>query len=455
MNCAEVMENLELSALGALSEDEAAGVKTHVESCAACRQEADRLRGQIEQFRKSLRTDAAEDPSVQPLRQRLQREIWRSRAQARLWAGTRTLRRVAAVIALVAGLLYAGFRIEKGGGKCACESWTQSGIASFVAGDAAYPLVAAQRLYALMEEPDGPHVVALDRRSGSRFWKTSFPVAGSPGSDSRGVYVWNVGASGELQLTALDPKTGKTVWIWNDHSLSPAVPSAMVVSGERLCWSTATGVVAVDSRTGRTAWTRTLSSEALLSVPAADAKRAYVAAGESLYALDLADGKVCWQQFRGGTALSLMPPLVQCDGPTVVMAAGTGDHGVLRSYRADTGELLWQKEATERPRHLLVAEGRVYLRGSQIQAFDGRTGALAWSIPMGGCSPVTVVNDRVYVVEGQDRKGIFAFRADTGQQVWSRQTMSSCSGFVVSGKMGYLNTQDGVLCAVRIFEHSG
>jgi outer membrane protein assembly factor BamB len=123
---------------------------------------------------------------------------------------------------------------------------------------------------------------------------------------------------------------------------------------------------------------------------------------------------------------------------------------VLRSYRADTGVLLWQKEETERPRHLLAAEGRVYLRGSQIQAFDGRTGALAWSVPMGGCSPVTVANDRVYVVEGQDRKGIFAFRTDTGQQVWARQTMSSCSGFVVSGKIGYLSTQEGILRAIAI-----
>ena len=334
---------------------------------------------------------------------------------------------------------------------CACPSWTQAGIASVAGNDTAYPLVTDKEVFALVDEPDGKRLLTMDRRTGSRLWQTSFSVSGFPCSDSRCVYVWNSADSAGLQLTALERRTGKQIWVSDDKSLPRQVKPALVVaSGQRLCWSSADNVIVLDAGTGKRLWTRTLSQDGSLSVPGADSNRLYVASGETLYALNLASGSVCWQRNHDRRGALRPRPLVQYDGGVVVVGFGTTlGRGLLQCYRAKTGESLWQQE-TDSPRHLLAARGKVYVRAGRIQAFDGQTGALAWSVPMGGCSPITMVADRVYVMEGLARKGIFALQADTGQRVWNRQLMSSCSGFMISGKMGYLVTQNGELRAIVI-----
>jgi len=95
----------------------------------------------------------------------------------------------------------------------------------------------------------------------------------------------------------------------------------------------------------------------------------------------------------------------------------------------------------------------VYLRGHWVQALDAQTGDDVWSVAVGGCSPVTIAGDYVYVVGGMDHNGVFVYRADTGRQISAYPLLSSCHAFVVAGQMGYLSTQEGVLHAIPVGGH--
>ena len=180
-----------------------------------------------------------------------------------------------------------------------------------------------------------------------------------------------------------------------------------------------------------------------------------MASASTLYALDVWDGHVHWCSAGRKAALPQIPPLVRCEGDLVVLARDAFDgKGVVTCHDAATGATRWNR-TIETPRHMALADGRVFIRGAHIQALEVRTGHELWSVLMGGCSPIEVSGGCVYTVEGIDRKGIYALRADTGKPVWEERMLSSCSGFSVVGHMGYLSTQDGMLRAVVIRQQRG
>jgi outer membrane protein assembly factor BamB len=450
MNCTQARENVELYALDALSQEDRAAMEQHLKSCAACRAEADQVQSGIAELRPSMRADAIDDPRLYRLRRRIHHEIWARRASARLWF----FGRAAAAILVVSGLWVAWYAVRHGEGvnACACAPWAQSGMSSNSTDGTACPLVVEKRVFALTEDIDGPHLRAMDRRTGAFLWKTAFPVVGAPSVDSERVYVWIPQGAGGLQLVALDSASGTPVWRSDDEA-SPRRRGApqLVVAKGRVGWSQTESVAVLDAHTGRRLWARSVPQEGLLSAAIMDAARLYVASGQALYALDVTDGRVLWRSVHDRPGIALARPIVQSDGNNdIAVALQTSDgRGLLQCHRAGTGASLWT-QATEAPLHLLASRDRVYVRGRQIRAYDVRTGGLVWSVLMGGCSPLVLADDRLYVSEGRERKGIFALRAENGQTVWYRQMLNSCSGFVVAGKMGYLCTLDGSLCAVVI-----
>ncbi len=452
MDCSQIIEKIELNALEKLSGKDAWGLAQHLQACAACRDKSAQLSRHLEQLRQDLREPNFDSPTLQALQQRVRQEIRSERVQNRPRTGWLFLARAAAALVICAGLLCAWQALrKKAAEQSACSSWTKSGVAAVAGNNTPYPLVTDNEVFALIDEPTGKHLVTLDRRTGARLWVTEFPVAGVPCSDSRRVYVWNAANAAELKLTALECRTGAKAWSANDRSVPRQnIPSLAAVSGQTLCWSSAGAVVALDTRTGKHLWTRTPAQNGSLSAPVADSERLYVASGETLYALDLASGNISWQRDHEQQGSFLARPLVQCTAGMVVVGLGTTlGRGLLQCYRADNGADIWRR-ATDSPRHLLAAAGKIYVRSGRIQAFDGQTGAPAWSVPMGGCSPLAMAAGRLYVMEGLERKGIIALQADTGQRVWDNQQMSSCSGCVISGKTGYLVTQQGDLRAIGI-----
>ena len=452
MDCAQAAEYIELNALQALDAKQSRALQQHLAACKTCRVQSEQLALRLEHFRRDLRLPDLASPVLQQLRRRIRREIQTSRVKNGSRIRFLFLARAAAALVICAGLLYAWQTLrKKADEQAAGQSWTKTGIAAVAGNNTPYPLVTEKEIFALIDEPDGKHLVTLDRRTGAHLWKTAFPVCGVPCSDSRRVYVWNGTDASGLQLTALECKTGTKAWIANDRSLPRQInPSLVAVSGQKLCWSTAGNVVALDIHTGKRLWTRTLAQNESLSAPVVDSKRLYVASGETLYALKLESGTVCWQRNHEQRGSFLARPLVQCDAGLVVVGLGTTiGRGLLQCYRAENGEALWMRK-TDTPRHLLACRGKIYVRGASVHAFDEQTGTPAWSVPMGGCSPLAMAANRLYVMEGLERKGIIALQADTGQRVWDNQQMSSCSGFVISGTTGYLVTQQGDLQAIGI-----
>lgn len=453
MNCGELNENLELYELGALAGEEKAAFEAHLQSCPECRGKVRETEKRIEQFKQAMRADAKHDPDLQELRLRVREEFVAGRMAEISSLRRRIFLRLAAIIVICVCLPLAWQAVKgrTGPDKCACRPWMEKGIVSVAATDVAYPLVVDKVIYVLAAEKDGNHLVAMDRRIGSHLWKTPFSVSGLPASDSSRIYVWNSTAPGDLRLTALDHKTGATAWVSDERAfpVQARLPH-IAVAGKHLVIGNAGRLIALSADNGRREWSRTISDDGLVSAPAADSVHVYAASRKMLIALDPGSGDVRWENQHDPDGYSVIPPLAQAGNGIVVVGRAIGPgRGQVQCFSADTGAFIWKQE-TDTPKHLLAAGDRVFVRGGQVQALDAGTGQAIWSVPMGGCSPVTVAGDRVYVVEGRERNGIFALEKNTGERVWDRQLISSCSGFVVAGKMGYLNTQDGVLRAIAL-----
>jgi outer membrane protein assembly factor BamB len=451
MNTTGCPNNLDLYALDGLSPEDAEAIERHLAGCVACRDELARLRGLLG----TLQDAAAEPAAVPPaLRRRLHREIWVARVQERCWSRHPAWLRAAAAVAALFGVgcaVWSAWQAYLGRD----DLWIRSGICTSQPASGCYPVVSGDTVTAV-ESKDGCQVLlGLDRITGRRLWETPFAVRGGLSADRHRVYAWRAESGGQFCLVALDNASGREVWSACGRLACSRRPWPTLATADGVAWSDESRVVLLDAATGITRWTRNISGEGALSVPATDRVNLYVASAQSVQALDPADGHVLWLATDTPSTVPTFPPLVQCDGRTlaVVRHARLG-HGSTSCRDAATGTLRWSRE-TEMPWHLAVGEGRVFLRGTHVCALDGQTGAETWSVAMGGCSPIEVAGGCVYTVEGLDRKGIFALRADTGRQVWAQRMMSSCSGFSVSGRMGYLSTQDGTLRAVSIRQQRG
>jgi len=443
MNCPQ---NLELYVLDALSREERAAVEAHVHACAACRSELAQLQALAGYLRK---------PVPGGLRRRLQREVWLARLREHGWRRQPVWLRVAAMLAVVCGLSSAalsgwGFLRE-----LAAEgnSWTQAGICAVPAANGNYPAVSGSIVVAVEKKGDHQVLLAMDRNIGLRLWESPFAVGGCPAVDEDRVYVWRATTAGRFDLAAVEVGVCRKMWTASEGAaVTCRRPWPTVAACHGVAWCDDCCVTMLDGATGSARWTHSISDEGVMAVPVAGSNRLLVASTRSIQALDAADGHVLWRTADDDASAGWQstPPLAQCEGNLLVVVRTThAGRGLVQCCDAATGALRWSRE-TEMPWHLAVAGGRVFLRGAHIQAWDGETGHTAWSVPMGGCSPIEVDHGRVYTVEGANRKGIYAWRADTGKLVWTQRMLSSCSGFSVAGRMGYLSTQDGLLRAVVI-----
>ena len=290
----------------------------------------------------------------------------------------------------------------------------------------------------------------MDRKTGRHVWESPFEVSGCPSVDGQRVFVWRVAEHDRFGLVAVDIRNGREVWTAAGDAAASRRPWPTIAAFGGVAWSDDSHVVLLDGATGLTRWSHEISDDGALSVPVVNRNGLFVASSRTVQSLAAADGHILWHSDEDTATVRQIPPLVQCDENMLVVVRNTHvGRGMASCRDAATGALLWSREAAM-PWHLVVAEGRVFLRGAHIQALDGQTGSSSWLVPMGGCSPIEVSGGCVYTVDGENHKGLYALRADTGKQVWTQQMISSCSGISVSGKMGYLSTQDGMLRAVVI-----
>lgn len=186
--------------------------------------------------------------------------------------------------------------------------------------------------------------------------------------------------------------------------------------------------------------------------PAVDAHTVYVAAGNTLSAVDRTTAAVRW---RFATTDQLISgPAVTGDLVEVVENGGT-----LHAVDRDTGQERWQtaigpmRFCSSIP--VAPDNGLVYVSGTGLTAIDAATGKVRWRAPapigtgrVGRVSSPAVADGRVFV--GSADGSLYALDADSGEVRWRFAAGSpvSTSPAVVAGVV-YFGNDDGTLFAVR------
>src|SRR6266542_3347905 len=186
------------------------------------------------------------------------------------------------------------------------------------------------------------------------------------------------------KLHALDAATGQELWTFpsdalpGDHAwTSPPVANGVVYFGVNRPIPV---VYAVNATTGQEIWHHTGPVANIVSSPALESDRIYVAFTDgTIRALDATNGQVSWRVTHPGGAYS---------SPA-------------------------------------VAGGRLYIaiHNSGLLALDANTGSELWLAPMPGpqWSSPAVENGRVFVGSRDDHK-LYAFDAVTGNTLWTATT---------------------------------
>lgn len=203
---------------------------------------------------------------------------------------------------------------------------------------------------------------------------------------------------------------------------SVSIPSAPTVSplvaGEAVVVGYLPGIVAAHhAADGRQLWSAALAPEQRL---VADGPLVYVAAGEAIHALRLADGSVAWRSPAG--ALSA-PPLAQ-DGWLL-----TTSGGALSARRAADGTAVWTVESGEQREPSVISGDMIVtpLVDGRLVARELLTGQVRWERRLGG-APGTpaVIGDDVFV--GASDRRFYCVDAVSGEIDWHRRVGATIRG---------------------------
>lgn len=164
------------------------------------------------------------------------------------------------------------------------------------------------------------------------------------------------------------------------------------LAGQRLLFGTETGsLYAVDEKTGRQIWRRTIGSP-VLSTPAILGNRAYFTTWDNaLHSVDLASGRQVWRRDLGRTAgpndyweYYVSSPVL--DGGRLYVGSGSGS---LFAIDPASGKTLWSADAGARVRTTpLVTGGKVIVgtMSGHIIALDRESGRQLWKFATVGAA---------------------------------------------------------------------
>jgi outer membrane protein assembly factor BamB len=450
MDCPCAQDLLEKDALGLLSPEEAAALRTHLEQCPACRCVQATTLSATARFQNVFEKSSDAAPLAK-LRWRVQCAQTQDRRVAQRWNFARRFVRIAACLALIVGvvvLTWSRINDVRRAAGTACRDWQLAGVQPGDADGAAEPLVCGARVFALQQNENGMSLVAVNSRSGERLWRVSAAFEGGLASDGQRVFAWVRGA--DRQMAAYDVATGRLCWQASCPDIAHAVrPQEIVVGGNGVGWGERNTVTWLDARDGQRKWTTAINvGDTLRPKLSAGSGCVVVMGARQVCALSASRGEVLWSRVDAGIA-NWLEPRVSSDGTRIVVAqtiSATVDR--LSCIDLRTGREIWLRDIAAPARHILFQDGEVFVRGQKIMAFNGKTGEPLWSLPADGCSPVTLADGKLYLVAGGN--GVLAVDAATGVTLWHSAALASCSGVAVSGRMGYLRTTDGVLRAIRL-----
>jgi outer membrane protein assembly factor BamB len=277
-------------------------------------------------------------------------------------------------------------------------------------------------------------------------WRQGF---GKGSSRSTHVTAPPIGADGkifvmdsEAQVSAIDSKTGRTVWKENlkpksrrdkisfGGGLAYADGKVYVSSGYRF-------VTQLDAATGKPGWTQAVTAP-IHGAPTVSGGRVFVISTDNeLLTFDTATGAPGWSyQALVETARILRASSPAVSGDTVVAAFASGE---VFALRASNGNEIWTEALSRATRNNALSEIRdvagrpVIYRGDVFAishsgvftATDLRTGQARWSLPIIGVTSPLPVGDVVYVVSKSGQ--VICASRETGQVYWIRELVTGLS----------------------------
>ena len=453
MNCQDARRHLALWVTGDLAPAERRRLASHLASCPACREEAEAYRVAVAEVRASAVPTTVRAGALERARSagaaaiRVERRRTRRRRVVRLGAG------LAAAVLLGVGVGYL-VNVLSGGGAGpdpSAERWRVAGVDSARTSPAENVVVRGERLYAVRRgSAGGGAVVAIDTALGEAVWESPLARPAHVAVDGERVYCVASGDSGPT-LVALGTADGRPAWRYAGGPrgvalrLSPPVP----LDGGRVAWTVGRWVHVVDAGTGRAVWTQALPDGPLS--PVAEAGEDLLVAGcAALYGLDPSSGGERWRAAYGGRLGPTLAPLLAVGEDRTYVAGAEGTvAGRLLCLDAGSGRVVWTRRVP-RPRHLLAAGRRVYLRCDEVQALDEVSGRPVWTRRADGCGPLTCTDGLIRFVDTGEDGRLVAVDHRTGRTAWEMAGLRSCGAFVAAGDTGYVRTWDGVVHAIAL-----
>lgn len=273
-------------------------------------------------------------------------------------------------------------------------------------------------------------VHAFDGRSGEEVWDASPAGDSAPELDfSDGDSVVTV-SDGRVQ--ALEASSGEVRWTSTDVEDVSMVLGA-TPAGALLAWggasktnpaATLNGYMALDPDTGKRVWAKDL----VTLYPPDKSKVLYgIDADMKLLALDPDDGETLWSKptelpptnseilgFTG--SMSLIEGTLFCY-PSTNFNGST--RGVLVAFDPASGKTLWTVQTTADGNRGYARAGATvcYLDKKILHGIDAKTGARRWTAGS-GLADLEFLGALHGLFLAAGKKGLYAFDADTGKQVW-------------------------------------
>lgn len=236
------------------------------------------------------------------------------------------------------------------------------------------------------------------------------------------------------EVTAVDAKTGETVW---DADISPedsgnGSGGGLAYEDGHIFVGTGFGeVVALDAHSGKVLW-RQKTTGPIRGAPTVHDQRVYaITVDNQLHCLAADDGRVLWtHQGTPEQALLMAGTSPAVDGDVVVVPYSSGE---LYALRAENGTELWQDslstisrtqgvaQLTDVDARPIIDRGRVYAIGhaDMMVAIDLRTGRRLWERQIGSIQSPWVAGDYLYLVTNNNQA--VALEAKTGKVLWVTQ----------------------------------
>ncbi len=345
-------------------------------------------------------------------------------------------------------------------------------------------------------QSDDQFVYALNARTGKLIWRTSpvgttfmgqplvqgdivYVNAGTVGFNFSNVQSYAKkgtairGAGVEFNgIYALDRKTGALLWHFDTKGDLMPTPA---ISDGHLVFSTGAGeVFALDPKTGRQLWVRQLGGMGNMSSPAIANGKIYVGMSVPayLFSLDLQTGKTLWKGVIPNainTGMGDVSPAVS--GNTVVTDAVSSPQTIdgkvtmdvsVRAFDSHTGKPLWTHMMGRGPKPPsfkggvpMIHDGVVYVGApvnSEYQALDLKTGKLLWTWkvpnpgPAGAARGPATYHDGMLYIATVDT--VYALNPKTGALVGKKHVggrFGIVSPTIVGGTMYLGNSWDWLI----------